>query len=611
MSQPIRLIGILLRKALQADAARTVMGLLLVILGYVSGPVIALLLREITDAALDLETSRVAILVLGLALTRGLMTVSSWSAFGVRVTLAEKVTFYWQRELMELSAKAKGIRHHEDPQFRDQAELLLRHQGMVSDLLDELFRHVGVAASLCGVVILLYGVHPFLPLVLAFALPHVFLGAVTEKILEASRERIIEKERLAIEFFDLSTAPASAKDMRTLQLEQYVLDRFDQLTQHVQKDRFSSILKGDLLYWLGQSVFSLGLVGAAVLMVLRAISGQVSAGEVLMTLTLLQRVTTDVESGMEAFAWFARLRNFSKRYFQLMDHLTAQFPSSEKIDETSLPATEGISIEGLTFGYPNSSDKAVSNVNLVLPKGKVVALVGENGAGKSTLVKLLCGFYEPENGSVTIGGFPLSRFDVRLWRTNLTAVFQDSFRFEFLLHESVGIGNLARAGDTRFIAGALEAAGAEKLYERLPRGLATQLGARFGEGVDLSTGQWQQVALARALMRDQPILFILDEPTSNLDPLAERSFMERIVRAARDMAADAAACVLLISHRPSTIRTADLIGLIENGRLVQLGSHEELIQKEGSYAQLFAKAEREADHSESRKIKGGISNREP
>jgi ATP-binding cassette, subfamily B, bacterial len=215
----------------------------------------------------------------------------------------------------------------------------------------------------------------------------------------------------------------------------------------------------------------------------------------------------------------------------------------------------------------------------------MVALVGDNGAGKSTLVKLLCCFYRPDAGSIRVDGVDFKRFYVQAWRARLSAGFQDFCKFEFLARESVGVGDLSRLDSETAVRQAIVRGGAEDVVTALPQGLETQLGKNWG-GVELSVGQWQKLALARASMRPAPLLLILDEPTAAIDAPTEYALFERFRAAARRGEMEGA-ITLVVSHRFSTVRMADLIVVLDGGRIRETGSHDELMRHNGLYAELY------------------------
>jgi ATP-binding cassette subfamily B protein len=216
-----------------------------------------------------------------------------------------------------------------------------------------------------------------------------------------------------------------------------------------------------------------------------------------------------------------------------------------------------------------------------------VAVVGENGAGKSTLVKLLCGFYEATSGTLAIDGVDLRRLNTAAWRERITAGFQDFARFEFLARQTIGLGHLPDIDSVPAVERALERASSRELLDGLEKGLETPLGKSNTAGVELSGGQWQKLALSRAMMRDSPLLLVLDEPTSALDAQSEHLLFERYAAGAKRVGKQTGAITVLVSHRFSTVRMADVILVVADGRVSEAGTHDHLIRQGGLYADLY------------------------
>ncbi|MGH9271904.1 MAG: ATP-binding cassette domain-containing protein, partial [Ilumatobacteraceae bacterium] len=247
---------------------------------------------------------------------------------------------------------------------------------------------------------------------------------------------------------------------------------------------------------------------------------------------------------------------------------------------------DGLRFEHVSFRYPGTDRLALDDVDVHLPAGSVVAIVGENGAGKTTMVKLLAAMYRPTSGQITVDGIDLATIATPRWRARLAGAFQDFFRFELPAQQSVGVGDPPRLDDRDAVDVAVDRAGAVDVVDRLPTGLDTQLGPTWDAGVEVSFGQWQKLALARGFMRDEPLVLVLDEPTAALDAETEHALFERYAGAARNAAA-AGRVTVLVSHRFSTVRMADLIVVLDGARVVEVGGHDELVARGGQYAELF------------------------
>jgi ATP-binding cassette subfamily B protein len=306
---------------------------------------------------------------------------------------------------------------------------------------------------------------------------------------------------------------------------------------------------------------------------------------VLLVLAIGARLSGYIGAAVSELAFLRGVWLDSSRRLAWLEDFAASIDEAADADPPDR-LERGIELDGVSFTYPGTGRAVLADVSVRLPAGSVVAIVGENGAGKTTLVKLLARMYAPTAGRILVDGVDLARVPSDRWRRRLAGAFQDFFRLELTALSSVGVGDVPRVDDRSAVGTATDRAGAVDVIDRLDHGLDTQLGPSWEGGVDVSHGQWQKLALARGYMRDEPLLLVLDEPTSALDAETEHGLFERYASAAR-LATANGRITLLVSHRFSTVRMADLILVLDGSRLVEVGSHDELVAAGGQYAELY------------------------
>ncbi len=350
-------------------------------------------------------------------------------------------------------------------------------------------------------------------------------------------------------------------------------------------------VKTGLVGAAGDSVLIAAQMAAVVIVVDQAARGGTSPGDVVLTVTLALRLRYQVYWVVGSLEWMLRALRTVGRVAWLEDEVAAAGRrAGDAPPDVAVPERlrDGIRFENVSFRYPGTTTDVLAGVDLFFPAGSTVAVVGENGAGKTTIVKLLCRFYEPTGGRITVDGDDLRRIPIDEWRSRLSGAFQDHAHLEFLARETVGVGHLPVVDDDDAVLSAIDRAGAGAVLRSLPSGIDTQLGTRFEDGIELSGGQWQQLALGRGMMRTpaSPLLLVLDEPTAALDPGTEHRLFERYAAAASD-SSHSGAITVLVSHRFSTVRMADLIVVVAGGRAIEAGPHDELIAADGLYAELY------------------------
>jgi ATP-binding cassette, subfamily B, bacterial len=529
---------------------------------------------------------------LGAALVASLFTlgwllaiVSGWEMS----MLTDRVNLRLGMRIARLAATLPTLEHLERPELLRRIEQLTSDRRTLAASPGQLFRLFGQALRAIGIVVLLATVYLPLLLIPLLALAPALADRRAARMQQRSYDDLAEKRRLLTDLFTLATTASSARELRTYGVTAPLARRHAELAEQVRRDSVRAALHSAAWEAVGWGVFAIGLVAAIVILVLRAAHGHVSPGSVVMSVTLMRRAQTQISSSTDTMGSFNTARNAADQLLWLEDH-SRSFESAGGKPRVRPPArlTRGITLERLAFAYPGAEDQTVLGpIELELPAGRSIAVVGENGAGKTTLVKLLCGMYLPTTGRILVEDTDLAQIDIGAWRERVSATFQDFVRFHFTLRESVGVGDLPRIGDEATVRSALDRAGGGSLEGELADGLATQVGGRYTGGRELSGGQWQRLALARGLMRERPLLIVLDEPTASLDARTEGLLFERYVRAAR-VAGDAQGTItLMVSHRFSTVRSADLIIVLENGQVAEFGSHQALVAAHGTYAELY------------------------
>jgi ATP-binding cassette subfamily B protein len=546
---------------------------------------LALWLKLLGEGVLQGNQRLVVICALGMGATATatwfLVTVST----RVQRRFRDKVTIALESHVARLQGEIATIAHQERPDYLDRLSVLRNQIFVLDHMYMSIFSTCGWILRLGVAIAMLVSIHPALVLLAVFALPTVFASAWRPGIERAAEERRAFAARLSQHLFTTATTAPPGKEVRLTRIgPRLVQDRrlaWEWWYEPVAAARWKSAL----WYSLAWAVFGAAYVGAIVFV---AFGLRAPAGDVLLALAAGGRLSAYIgatvgEIGFLRGIWL----DGSRRLAWLEDYSASVVASADRDAPSEL--REGIRLEGVSFAYPGTERLVLEGVDLSLPAGTVVALVGENGAGKSTLVKLLCKLYEPTAGRILVDGAPLGRIRAAAWRSRLAGAFQDFFRFELPARQSIGLGEVARLEDEAAVAAAVERGGAGDVIERLPAGLDTQLGPTWPGGVEVSFGQWQKLALARGFMRAKPLLLVLDEPTAALDAETEHALFERYAAAARGAgrADTAGGITILVSHRFSTVRMADLIVVLDGARVAQVGSHEELMAKGGPYAELY------------------------
>ncbi len=493
--------------------------------------------------------------------------------------LGDRFTNQVSIRLME-HANSLDLESFEDPVFYDKMERARRQTTSRLGLLASL---AGMGQQILTLLTMLSAVilfSPWLLLLLVAATIPVFFGETKFAMLNYSMLYRYTPERRELDYLRyLGASNASAKEIKIFGLGPYLVERarvlFERFYGENRRLAIRRALDGSLLNLVPTAAY----YSAYALILLRALAGALTIGDLTLLIGAFSRSRSIMEGLVSGLVGISEQALFIKDLFDFYDTVPTIFSRPEALPAPR-PIRDGFEFSHVSFHYAGSDRNVLDNVSFRFYPGERIALVGENGAGKTTLVKLLSRLYDPTGGRILLDGTDLRDYNVDGLRQEIGVIFQDYMRYDMLANENIGVGRIEHLGDEARIRGSAEKSLAAAVVSALPESYRQMLGRRFEGGVDLSTGQWQKIALARAYMRDAQIL-ILDEPTASLDARAEFEVYQRFVELTTGKMA------VLISHRFSTVRMADRILVLEHGRIVEQGSHQSLVPLGGKYAELF------------------------
>lgn len=543
--------------------------------------------RYLVDTTVTGAAGAAAAIAAAVAVAFALTMVTRDMLFNLVGTVADRVGRLELNPRLHVDiAGIHGLEHLERQEYLDRVTVV---RGAAGSLMRGCWGVVATASGIGKLVVtvsLLGSVSPWMFTLLVFAFVPIWADGRGQAAVARAEVRGAEDYRLQQDLFDLQVRPASGKELRLFgngtRMARLQADAWDRAVSL----RVRARLIGGAWRFAGWAVFTVAFTGALALVARQVEAGVGTVGQLVLTVTIAATLHQSAQAVVTTATDTASVRRHVEPYLWLQDYVAAQ--RQEPHGTTPMPARldEGITVDGVTYTYPGTTTPALRQVGATFPAGTVTAVVGEYGSGKSTLVKLLCRFYRPDAGTLTIDGQDVADMDMTGYRQGIAATFQDFGRFEVDYRTGVAIGDLAAFDDDDRVAAAVDASDAGGVVAVLPDGLRTQLGKDLG-GVELSEGQWQRTALARSSMRDAPVLLVLDEPTASLDAMSEQAVFERYSRRSKRLASQNGAVTVIVSHRFSTVSAADQILVMHEGEVVERGTHPDLMKLGGRYAEMF------------------------
>lgn len=560
----------------RAGRLGTFVALLVSPFAYVAIAASAVTQRALVDLRPGAAPAEILLLACAAGLVWSIWSSANWVRGGLQDQLNVKAARELRRLALDRIVRRRAFEDLDDPEYADAVELLRRGAYRLGSINWALFGGATSIIGLAASVILLLSVDPRLLLValgaVASVLAATFISA--RNVSDEHQLAIVHRQERALH--EACILPRGVQEIRGYSTETAIDARADELWRYSARRRLHTRLRAAVLTNVAWSILGAGLVYGLIVIGGEIDAGRATVGDLVLLVTLTMSLDQQVWNTKEHLAAIGEAVSIARAARTVRDRAGDARGRGAPIGALR----HGIRLDGLRFEYASTGRTVLHEVDLDIPAGSVLAIVGHNGAGKSTLANLLLGVLHPSDGSIRIDGAAPDRTD---WLRSSTGAFQDFMKPKLTLHEAVGLGELDRLDEPGATERALRASGGDRLLQTLPEGMTTSLAGDTG----LSHGQWQTVGLARSAMREEALLLVLDEPSSALDAHAEHEVFARFIERGRRDGATRGTISIVISHRYSSAYLADLILVVEGGRIIEQGTHTDLMHADGEYRRMF------------------------